>query len=51
MEASKFLYEQAHGKAIARTEVIGKHVHVTYNLSGTDEPIPDEIIEQLDADD
>ena len=46
-EVSMFMYEQANGKATIKVQSENKHVLVTYNLNGTDEPIPDEIKKQL----
>lgn len=51
LDASKFVYEQIHGKATQRTEVIGKFVTVTYDLSGGKAgEVPQDILDQL-ADD
>lgn len=51
VSASIFVYEQEHGKARQVTEVIGKHVMVTYDLSGgTAGPVPQEILDQLKDD-
>ena len=47
-DVAMFMYEQANGKATQKTEVTAKHVVVTYNLSGSDEPVPQEIIDQLE---
>ena len=49
-DVAMFMYEQANGKATQRVEMQSKHVSVTYNLSGKDEPVPQEILDQL-ADD
>lgn len=49
-DVAMFMYEQANGKATQRVEMQSKHVSVTYNLSGTSEEVPQEIIDQL-ADD
>lgn len=51
LDASKFVYEQIHGRATQRTEVIGKFVTVVYDLSGGKAGVvPQEILDQL-ADD
>lgn len=51
LEASKFVYEQIHGKATQRTEVVGKFVTVVYDLSGGKAgAVPQEVLDQL-ADD
>ncbi len=51
LEASKFVYEQIHGKATQRTEVIGKFVTVVYDLSGGKAGVvPQEILDQLNDD-
>jgi hypothetical protein len=48
LEASKFVYEQIHGKATQRTEVVGKFITVTYDLSGGKAgAVPQEILDQL----
>lgn len=50
-EVSMFMYEQANGKARQTTEVIGKHVMVTYDLSGGSAgAVPKEVLDAL-ADD
>ena len=49
-DVAMFMYEQANGKATQRVEMQSKHVSVTYNLSGNNEPVPQEILDQL-ADD
>lgn len=47
-EVSMFMYEQANGKATMKIQTENKHVVVTYNLTGTDEQIPDDIRKQLE---
>lgn len=47
-DVAMFMYEQANGKATQRVEMQSKHVSVTYNLSGTTEPVPQEILDQLE---
>lgn len=52
LEASKFVYEQIHGKATQRTEVVGKFVTVVYDLSGGKAgAVPQEVLDQLKDDD
>ena len=51
LDAAKFLYEQEHGKAVQQTEVLAKHVLVTYDLTGKNEPVPQEVLDQLADDD
>lgn len=52
LEASKFVYEQIHGKATQRTEVVGKFVTVVYDLSGGKAgTVPQEVLDQLNDDD
>jgi len=47
-DVAMFMYEQANGKATQKTEVIGKHVLVTYDLSGGQAgAVPQEILDQL----
>lgn len=51
LEASKFVYEQIHGKATQRTEVVGKFVTVVYDLSGGKAgAVPQEVLDQLNDD-
>lgn len=51
LEAAKFTYEQIHGKATQRTEVVGKFVTVVYDLSGGKAgTVPQEILDQLNDD-
>lgn len=51
LAASQFVYEQIHGKATQRTEVVGKFVTVVYDLSGGKAgAIPQSVLDQL-ADD
>lgn len=51
LEASKFVYEQIHGKATQRTEVVGKFVTVVYDLSGGKAgAVPQEVLDQLKDD-
>lgn len=48
LEASKFVFEQVHGKATQRTEVTGKFVTVVYDLSGGKAGVvPQEVLDQL----
>ncbi len=49
-DVAMFMYDQVNGKATQRVEMQSKHVSVTYNLSGTSEEVPQEILDQL-ADD
>lgn len=47
-EVSMFMYEQANGKATQKIESKNAHVLVTYDLSGSGEPVPDHIKQQLE---
>lgn len=49
-EVAMFMYDHANGKATQRIEQTGKFVTVNMNLAGSNEPIPNEIIEQLKDD-
>jgi len=47
-DVAMFMYEQANGKATQKTIVEGKHVMVTYDLSGGQAgEVPQEILDQL----
>lgn len=47
-EVAMFMYDHANGKAMQRTQVEGKYVTVTYDLSGgKGGEVPQEIIDQL----
>lgn len=46
-EVAMFMYDHANGKATQRIEQTGKFVTVNMNLSGSNEPVPTEILEQL----
>lgn len=47
-DVAMFLYEQANGKAVQKTEVKGQHVVVTYDLSGgKGGEVPQEVLDQL----
>lgn len=48
-DVAMFMYEQANGKATQKTIVEGKHVLVTYDLSGgKGGEVPQEILDQLE---
>lgn len=47
-DVAMFMYEQANGKAVQKTEVKGQHVVVTYDLSGgKGGEVPQEVLDQL----
>lgn len=46
-EVAMFMYDHANGKATQRIEQTGKFVTVNMNLSGSNEPVPQEVLEQL----
>lgn len=50
-DVSMFMYEQSNGKAMQRIVQEGRHVVVTYDLSGGGEPVPQEILDKLDGKD
>ena len=45
-----FMHEQANGKATQKLQIESKHVSVNYNLSGTLEPVPQDILDELEDD-
>lgn len=48
-EVAMFMYEQANGKATQKVITEGKHVLVTYDLSGGQAgPVPQEVLDQLE---
>lgn len=50
LNASKFTYEQVHGKATVKVEQRSAHVSVVYNLGGDQAPpIPADILEKISA--
>lgn len=49
-QVAMFLYEQANGKATQKLQVESKHVSVNYNLSGTMEAVPQDILDELEDD-
>jgi hypothetical protein len=49
-ETAMFMYEQANGKAVQKVQHEGKFVSVNFNLSGSKEPIPQEVLDQLTDD-
>jgi len=46
-DVAMFMYEQGNGKATQKVQHTGAFVSVNYNLSGKEEAIPQEIIDQL----
>lgn len=46
-DVAMFMYDHANGKATQRIEQTGKFVTVNMNLSGSNEPVPPEVLEQL----
>lgn len=46
-DVAMFMYEQANGKATQKVQHTGAFVSVNYNLSGKEEAIPQEILDQL----
>ena len=49
-DVAMFMYDHANGKAMQRTQVEGKYVTVTYDLSGgKGGEVPQEIIDQLNS--
>jgi hypothetical protein len=48
-DVAMFMYEQANGKAVQKTVVEGKHILVTYDLSGGQAgEVPKEVLDQLE---
>lgn len=49
-DVAMFMYDHANGKATQKTEVVGRHVTVTYDLGGgSSNPIPQDVLDQLEA--
>lgn len=46
-EVAMFMYDHANGKATQRIEQTGQFVTINMNLTGSNEPVPNEILEQL----
>ena len=46
-DVAMFMYEQGNGKATQKVQHTGAFVSVNYNLSGKEEAIPQEILDQL----
>lgn len=46
-DVAMFMYDHANGKATQRIEQTGKFVTVNMNLTGNNEPVPPEVLEQL----
>lgn len=50
-DVAMFMYEQSNGKAVQKTEVIGRHLMVQYDLSGGKAgEVPQEVLDQLKDD-
>lgn len=50
-DVAMWAYEQANGKATQKIQMESKHVNINFNLSGSDEPVPQEVLDALAVED